>query len=77
MHGRPVRPQNPPNRQCRLASVALVGDGESVCRRLHARTRGARRSTLARRTVLPLMDNPVLCPMQMLVRRLTDRAELG
>jgi hypothetical protein len=51
-----------------------VGDGESVCRRLHARTVCARRSTLARRTVLRLMDNPVLRPMQMLVRRLAKCA---
>src|SRR5206468_7533434 len=25
VHGRPVHPQNPPNRKCRLASLALVG----------------------------------------------------
>lgn len=48
-----------------------MGDGESVRRRLYARTVGARRSTLTRRTVLRLMDNPVLRPMQMLVRRHT------
>ena len=54
-----------------------MGDGESVCQRLHARTVGARRSTLARRTVLRLMDNPVLRPMQMLVRRLTHYGPSG